>query len=158
MRVIFSVFLLTGLAFAQLIPSTEQSDTVESSKINTNKIEDDSLLKNQGALPGYREADRDVYGTYAPDSQSGLANRIANGTVSLNDLHQYILYWINFLIQIAAGIAIVMMVVGAGQYMVSGISDNKEEGKKTFLYALLGCMIAFLALWIVDTVQVWITS
>ena len=136
MKVIFTFLLLTNLGFAQLTFPENPDVTPRSSEINTDDSKgNNEFWQDQGALPGYREADRDVYGTYAPDSQSGLANRIANGTVSLNDVHQYILYWINFLIQIAAGIALVMMIVGAGQYMVSGISDNKEEGKKTFLYA-----------------------
>jgi len=83
---------------------------------------------------------------------------IASGHVHMVHFPALILYWIQVLLSIAGGCAVIMVMVGGVQYMIGTVSNDNERGKKTITYALGGLVVAFFAWWIVELIQVWITS
>ena len=83
---------------------------------------------------------------------------IANGDVHMVHLPALVLYWIQVLLSVAGGFAVVMVMVGGVQYMIGSVSNDKEQGKKTITYAIGGLALAFFAWWIVELIQVWMTS
>jgi hypothetical protein len=83
---------------------------------------------------------------------------IANGDVHMVHLPALVLYWIQVLLSVAGGFAVVMVMVGGVQYMIGSVSNDKEQGKKTITYAIGGLVLAFFAWWIVELIQVWMTS
>lgn len=92
------------------------------------------------------------------DSPSDLGAKIHCGKVTLDDFPAMIVYLIQWILTLAGGIAVIMIMVGGFQYMLGGLTDDKERGKKTLIYALGGLVVSFMAWWIVELVQVWITS
>ncbi len=76
----------------------------------------------------------------------------------LYDIPCYATYLIEVLVYFAGGIAVLFVVIGGYQYMIGGITEDKEAGKKTLLYALGGFALAVLAWTIVNIVQVFLTS
>lgn len=99
----------------------------------------------------------DVPKTLIPES-GDLVEKFRTGKFELYDLPAYIIYLIDFLIYVAGGIAVFFVVVGGYKYMIGGMADDKDAGKKTIRYALTGFAISVLAWVIVNFVQVWLTS
>jgi len=91
-------------------------------------------------------------------ASSQLGEKIHCGKVSLNDFPELIVYLIQWILTLAGSVAVIMIMIGAFQYMFGGVTDDKERGKKTLIYAIGGLIVAFMAWWIVELVQVWITS
>ncbi|MFA6457971.1 MAG: pilin [Patescibacteria group bacterium] len=87
-----------------------------------------------------------------------LVEKFRTGKFELYDLPAYIIYLIDFLIYIAGGIAVLFVVIGGYKYMIGGMVDDKEAGKKTIAFALTGFAVSVLAWVIVNFVQVWLTS
>ena len=90
------------------------------------------------------------------DGSGGLD--IANGEVHLRHIPGLILYWIQVLLQLVGTFAVIMIMVGGVQYMIGSVSNDKEQGKKTITYAVAGLVLAFFAWWIIELIQVWMTS
>ena len=82
----------------------------------------------------------------------------SEGNVHLRHIPGLILHWIQVLLQLAGTFAVVMIMVGGAQYMIGAVSNDKEQGKKTLTYALGGLAVAFFAWWIVELIQVWMTT
>jgi len=118
------------------------------------------LLSNQVMAQGVIPATEKAGGNQAIDCDNpvDLAERIHCGSVSLNDFPELLVYLIQWVLTLAGSIAVIMIMVGAFQYMFGGLTDDKERGKKTLIYAIGGLIVAFMAWWIVELVQVWITS
>lgn len=91
------------------------------------------------------------------ETQNRFATKVADGTLELNDLPFVIIYWIDWLTSLAASVAVVFLVYGGYQYLFSGVTDDKEDGKKTFLYAISGLIVVFFAWRAVNFAQTWIT-
>jgi len=83
---------------------------------------------------------------------------LQQGRVSVVHFPALIMYWIQMLLSLAGGFAVIMIMVGGVQYMIGSVSNDKEQGKKTITYALSGLALAFFAWWIVELIQVWLTS
>ena len=81
-----------------------------------------------------------------------LAGRIQTGTVEVTDVLFFIVKLIDLVSMLAGSICVLMLLYGGYQYMISGITDDKESAKKTFRYALTGLVITFLAYLIVNLV------
>lgn len=92
----------------------------------------------------------------ARDKALGCA--IKFGHVRLFMLPFMITYLVQFLLSIAGIIAVFFMVLGGYHYVVGGITEEKEKGKKTILYALMGLVIALSAWMLVNFLQVALTS
>jgi hypothetical protein len=88
----------------------------------------------------------------------GLAEKFQSGKFEVYDIPFYVLYLIEVLIYFAGGIAVLFVVIGGYQYMIGGLTEDKESGKKTIGFALGGFAVALLAWTIVNFLQVWLTS
>ena len=93
-----------------------------------------------------------------PAIEKDIGAKIFCGSVTLNDFPALIVYLIQWVLTLAGSIAVIMVMIGGFQYMLGGVTDDKERGKKTIIYALGGLVVAFMAWWIVELIQVWITS
>lgn len=78
---------------------------------------------------------------------------IEDGTVSIEHIPEVVAHMIGFLLKISAGICVAIILVGGCQYIWGSFNDNKEAGKKTLLYAVVGLIIALLSWLIVELVQ-----
>ena len=87
-----------------------------------------------------------------------LACAVETGNVKLWMLPYFISYIANFVINITGTISVLMVLLGGFWYMTGGISDDKEKGKKTITYALIGLGLSMLAWIIVNIIQVAVTS
>lgn len=102
----------------------------------------------------------DAASTLIPTAEDNpdLAAKFISGEFEIYDLPKYIVYLIDFLIYIAGGIAVIFIIIGGYKYMIGGMSDDKEAGKKTLGFALAGFAVSVLAWTLVNFVQVWLTS
>lgn len=109
-------------------------------------------IQTKGIIPAYdHNLGKDV-------PQNRFASKIADGTLELNDVPLLIIYWINYVTWIAGSISVIFLVYGGYQYMFSGVTDDKEDGKKTVLYVACGLPVIFFAWYMVNFLQNWITS
>lgn len=67
-------------------------------------------------------------------------------------------YLAEFGIAIAGTVSMLFIVIGGFQYLTGPVMQNKEQGKKTITYALVGLVLTLAAWVIVNVVQVFVTS
>ena len=104
------------------------------------------------------ELTSEVYGENATGACAELSVRFTTGQFEISDIACYVTYLTEFLIWLTASIAVLFVVVGGYQYMLAGASDDKEAGKKTILYALIGLAITAFAWTMVNVTQVLVTG
>lgn len=114
----------------------------------------DTVLPSVGDSAG-TEAGTEAGGTAGDNT---LGQRINDGTVTLNDLPLVVLGWINLVMRFLGTIAVLMLVWGGFLFMLSGVTEQKEEAKNTIKWAIVGVITASLAWVIVNTIQVFLTS
>ncbi len=86
-----------------------------------------------------------------------LGCAVKTGRIELWMVPYFITYFVQFLLSIAASICILFIMVGAYHYIFGGISDEKEKGKNTIKYALMGFVVVMIAWILVNFVQVQVT-
>lgn len=95
----------------------------------------------------------------APDHpRNELADSFQSGRFEIWQIGDYVIYLIELLIFFAGGISVLFIVVGGYEYMIGGVTEDKEAGKKTIGYAITGFVVSLLAWTIVEFVQIWVTS
>lgn len=72
-----------------------------------------------------------------------LAQRVKDGRLDLADVFIFILKLIDLVTKIAGSIAVIAILYGAIQFMVSGVTDEKEQAKTTLKYAIIGLVVTF---------------
>lgn len=93
------------------------------------------------------------------DERDGILGcAIQTGNIHLWMLPYYITYIIEFLITIAGLISVLFVIIGGYLYAWGGLTEDKEKGKKTVMYALIGLTLATLGWIIVNIIQVQLTS
>ena len=112
----------------------------------------------RGIIPAAEVPNTQIQCDTITASSEDIGAKIHCGKVTLNDFPILVVYLIQWILTLAGGIAVIMIMVGGFQYMLGGVTDDKERGKKTLIYALGGLVVAFMAWWIVELIQVWITS
>jgi len=142
-----------GIIPASETPNTEiQCDVLDESQSIVDQVATDKAkAKNNNAKTVYKKK---VLKTIPDD----LGARIHCGSVTLNDIPLLIVTLIQWVLSLAGGIAVIMIMIGGFQYMAGGVTDDKEKGKKTIIYAVAGLIVAFFAWWIVELIQVWMTQ
>lgn len=151
------MFLLSSLAvpigYAQIIPAGPAVKIggcdmeLEVNKEAFQSLEGlKAVLKKQSGLPG------------GSDLESILGCAIKTGRLKLYMVPFYITYLIQFLLSLAGLIAILFMVIGGYKYVIGGLTEDKESGKKTILHALVGFIVALSAWIVVNFIQVALTS
>jgi hypothetical protein len=82
---------------------------------------------------------------------------IQTGRIHLWMVPYYVVYFIQFIIGISGLIAVLFLVLGGYQYVVSGLGQDKEKGKKTITNALIGLTVVLVAWVVVNVIQFVIT-
>ncbi|NJP03979.1 hypothetical protein HC823_01815 [Candidatus Gracilibacteria bacterium] len=77
----------------------------------------------------------------------------ATGNLHLDDVFWVIIKLIDLVSKIAGSVAVLFLLYGGIQLMISGISDDKESAKNTIKYALMGLVVTFMAWLIVKLVE-----
>lgn len=77
-----------------------------------------------------------------------LGCAIKTGRVSLQMVPYFIKYIADWLLSLVGLICVLFIVIGGYQYVVGGLTDQKEKGKKTIQHALMGMSVAILS-WII---------
>ncbi|OGJ49348.1 hypothetical protein A2229_02185 [Candidatus Peregrinibacteria bacterium RIFOXYA2_FULL_33_7] len=67
----------------------------------------------------------------------------------------FIRYLAEFLIGIAGIICMLFIVIGGYQYMIGGFVEEKEKGKNTIKYAVIGLALVFLS-WAIVNVMLYV--
>lgn len=107
------------------------------------------------------EAFKDYVGTGEDASDKRdeiLACAIKTGRMHLFMVPFFALYIIEFLLGIAGLLAILYIVYGGYKYVIGGLTQDKETGKKIIFQAILGLSVALGAWIIVNLVQIVLTS
>jgi len=87
-----------------------------------------------------------------------LGEAFLDGSMSLDLMPHYMIYGIDLFSKMAGTIAVAMILYGGLQYVVSGVTEEKESAKNTLKYAVIGLAVTFLA-WIgVNMLQIYITA
>ncbi len=156
MKKLLTVFAALGLAFSVFTtPILAQGSTPDPAASNTTSSATTTAPDTyRGIIPASKKPTTEINCNSATD----LGEKIHCGTVTLNDFPLLIIYLIQWVLTIAGGIAVIMIMIGGFQYMLGGVTDDKERGKKTLIYAISGLVVAFMAWWIVELIQVWLTS
>jgi len=89
----------------------------------------------------------------ASEATKALSHRIKTGQVGLGDIVIILVKMIDLITKLAGTIAVLFLIYGGYQYMIGGITDDKEGAKKTIQYAVMGLIVTFLAYVIVNLVQ-----
>lgn len=80
---------------------------------------------------------------------------IKTGTCGLRDIPRFIQYFASYLVGIGGTISVIMMMVGGYQYIIGGVTEEqKNKGKKTITYAIIGLIISSLSWVIINVVQI----
>ncbi len=88
----------------------------------------------------------------------GLGSKIQEGRAGLSDFPKLVVHWVEWILSMAGGFAVVMVMWGGIRYMTGSAMGEKEEGKKVIIYALSGLFVCFFAWWFVELIQVWMTT
>ncbi len=96
--------------------------------------------------------------TQIDDRTNLLACGIKTGHITFTMVPFFITYISNYLLSMIGLIVVLFIVIGGYQYIMGGLTDQKEKGKKTIFHALLGMSLAVLAWVIVNLVLGALTS
>lgn len=159
LKFVFIITIVTTLLFpvasAQILPNPAQG---EEQKFNCNtyiKEHKDAFMSREGFEAGLRSGDDQNRDTFL---RKVLGCAIASGRTRLFMLPFFLVYIIEFLLQIAGLIAVLFVVIGGYRYVLGGITEDKESGKKTITHALVGLVLSLSAWIIVNFIQVALTS
>lgn len=94
----------------------------------------DGIIPNKDSVVGTSEGDEKV---------RQIAERVKNGTLDLTDVFIFILKLIDLVTKIAGSIAVIAILYASIQFMVSGVTDEKEQAKTTLKYAIIGLIVTF---------------
>jgi hypothetical protein len=115
--------------------------------------EDLSAELEAGLLPAPQD-----YGAEACEKSQDIGTKINCGTIELSDLPILVVYWIDYLTWIAGSIAVVFIMIGGIQYMVGSLSDQKDAGKDTLKYAVIGLIVTFISWLGINMLQSFLTG
>ncbi len=95
-------------------------------------------------------------GAEARDGIMGCA--IKSGYIKFWMIPYFIKYMLEWVINLAGLISVLMILVGAYFYIWGGISDDKEKGKKVIMYAIGGLVLTTVAWFLVNVILLAITG
>lgn len=157
LKKLFLVFAL-GIFFAGLsIPTVSAQGILP-------KAPPECVIKKNEALPEIVQKlkDKETFVNYVRGNRKQLSEAlgcaIKTGKIGLFMVPYFITFIIQFLLMIAGLIAVLFMVIGGYHYVVGGLTEDKEKGKKTILHALVGLIVALSAWMVINFIQVALTS
>ncbi len=163
---VFVLWLSVGVwsvaAFAgqpdTVLPGTEKSVTDCKEIMNyvsSNSAEVKGAFAKEGTSFIF---DPQFEGTQDVDLQDILACGIKTGDIHLWMIPYYIRYVLEFVIGIAGLIAVGSIVYGGYLYLFSGLSQDKDTGKKAILYGIVGMILTLVAWAFVNIVIAFVTG
>ena len=87
----------------------------------------------------------------------GIGQAIRTGDIHLRHIPCFIKYFAQTLIGIAGTLAVIFVMIGGYRYVL-GSDEQKDEAKRTILYALIGLAVSLMAWILVDIVLQFITE
>lgn len=90
--------------------------------------------------------------------QTTLYCGIKTGYIQMWMIPFYIKYLAEFLIGLAGILCLLFIVIGAYHFVIGGVVEEKEKGKKTLIYAIMGLALVLLSWTIVNVVLYVITA
>jgi hypothetical protein len=87
-----------------------------------------------------------------------LGCAIKTGRLHLYMAPYFITYIIQFLLGLAGLISILFIVIGGFRYTIGGLTEDKESGKKTIMYAILGLVVSLSAWIAINFIQATLTQ
>lgn len=88
----------------------------------------------------------------------GLGELFISGEFELKHIPLYIEYLVDIAVVAAALIAVLFIIYGGYQYLMTPIIEDKEVGKKTITHAIIGLVVSILAWFIVNAALYVATS
>ncbi|KKU77842.1 MAG: hypothetical protein UY05_C0072G0004 [Candidatus Peregrinibacteria bacterium GW2011_GWA2_47_7] len=122
----------------------------EAGKLTTKeckKVLDIFFLESPRGFEGFTKVERDTY----------LSCAVKTGKIKLWMVPFFITSLINFLLGLAGIISVLFIVLGGYRYVLGGITDDKESGKKTITYAIVGLIVSLSAWIVINVIQYQIT-
>lgn len=170
--ILFSVFSFPIFVSAQgLLPSTELSDEACEALSARSFADVANLLKNDQKkisltydkrLSGPPDENGNFpYQTLSIDVTSMddvLGCALRTGRFRLSMLPYMTLYGIKFFSGLAGVLSVLYIVIGGYHFIIGSLTEEKEKGKKTVMYALVGFALSMLAYTIVNLVQIAVSS
>lgn len=137
------------------VAKTETVEDVEKT-IYVKKMPEEKVvaaLKDDGAFESFvKEGDR------RDQISKALGCAVKLGRIRLFMVPLFITFIIQFLLGIAGLVAVLFVVIGGYHYVVGGLIEDKEKGKKTIQHALIGLIVALSAWMVINFIQVALTS
>ena len=149
MKKVFLVLVLS-LAFSHLVLAEGQLQGVLPNPANEQNCSE--ALKSVIAPSKRQETLSTVEGR-----QEILGCAVKTGDIHLWMIPFFITYLIEFIIGLAGLASVLFIVYGGFQYITGGLSDDKESGKKTIKFAIIGLLVSLVAWIIVNIIQVQVT-
>ncbi len=87
-----------------------------------------------------------------------FACALKTGYVKFWMVPYFVIYALQFVIQLAGLISVMMIVLGGYYYIAGGITDDKEKGKHIITYALGGFILTLTSWFIVNLILLALTS
>lgn len=81
----------------------------------------------------------------------GLASRIQQGDIHLEQLPCFVKFFTQTLASVAGSLAVIFVMIGGYRYVI-GRDEEKDKAKRTITYALIGLAVSLMAWIIVDLV------
>lgn len=157
LKKILAVLALTALFLPQIV-FAQQATLLPGDGINEEFCRSAFLETGEGA-----NARLDNPYFFKNEASAVQREQLLGCAVKLGRIHLWMLPYfitgiVNFLIYLSGTIAVLFVLLGGFWYMTGGITDDKEKGKKTITYALMGLAITLLAWIIVNIIMVQVTG
>lgn len=135
-----------------LLPQTEEKDCIGT-------LKDIEEASNFNLKDGTENTE---IGRWFAEQPSKFKNDILACAIKTGKIHfwmipYFIVYFIEFMIGIAGLIAILFIVIGGYQLVISGATDQKDNAKNTIKHALIGLVLTLVAWVVVNVVQYIVT-
>ncbi len=92
------------------------------------------------------------------DQSTILSCAIKSGKIKYWMLGFLIKDIIDFMVRVGALLSVLMIIVGGYYYMTGSLSDDKEKGKNTIQYAIIGLVISLLSWTVANLILLLVTS
>ncbi|MDP4008039.1 MAG: pilin [Candidatus Peregrinibacteria bacterium] len=149
----FAVPTRTAIPIANQKCSTfsEYTDIVNAYKTQGVEAEARETAKKDAKTHFTNELSRD-------DQYDVIACTLKSGQFHLFMVPYMIRYFVEVIIQLAGLVCVLFIVIGAYQYLIGSLTEDKQKGKDTIKNALIGLVITLLSWIIVNVVQVALTG
>lgn len=119
-------------------------------------IEYEGVEKFKQALIQLNSDPANEWGFIGQNDVLGCA--IVTGRIKLAYLGILMFYVLKVLTVFSGIISMVFIMIGGYRYIIGALTESKDEGKKTIIYAIAGLIVSTLAWIIVDIVQTFVTG